>query len=786
MTITSPVSRVDVAGNSSATTFSFAPVTITQASDLDVWILDNLGNQSLLTQGTGPTNYVVVVSSYPGTGSITYPGFGGVTLPTGWKLTMKQRVPLLQNFQPQNQGPFLAGTYGAAYDYLMLAIQEVQEEISRTFLVPETDPAITQALPSATARANHWATFDSAGNMTASLAAAGTTPVSVAMAPVVNAATIAAAVALLGVAPTSSAMTPVVAAATVQAALNLLTANAITQSLTGHFYASDGGRVNRIADRLLVGQAVSNSGNLILPPDATGDWLDVYQSVQSLEPTANAQFASLQDDPGQIGILGGARSLNHTVAPQSSIGVAGYVYNNNTTLASGAWGFYGEVYKKNNIVGNSYGMELAIVNQSGTQNNLTPYNSSGHPNICYQADSGSGFGQDIMPGLCGASAAYVIAQNTSDASSPFIRGLIAMSGSIGTNAHGIGEVVSMGVNYGFQWFNSSGDLTSTIYSGATVAAGTGGLAFTNAGMSVIASATGAAVATFVTVASSVNYLQVQPAAAAAAPGIYAQGSDTDVGFVISAKGTGAVLFANGPIPIVDNSPSCGSSGHRWSTVWAANGTIQTSDPRLKTDMAPLSAALPMVAAVNPIQFKWKSGGSKQVPKQVEIEEDVYEEGDTTVEEPQLQPDGTYRLTPVTTHWRRPVTDEVPVLDAAGNPVIDILHKTRGGQSVEVPTPRMHTVTRTQKKMVTEYDWVEQPGQRTHYGFRADEIKAATPPGADWGAYVLGEDGTEHIRPDQLIPVLWKSTQELHALVVAQQTELSTLKDLIASLVKKLP
>jgi hypothetical protein len=33
---------------------------------------------------------------------------------------------------------------------------------------------------------------------------------------------------------------------------------------------------------------------------------------------------------------------------------------------------------------------------------------------------------------------------------------------------------------------------------------------------------------------------------------------------------------------------------------------------------------------------------------------------------------------------------------------------------------------------------------------------------DFGGYVKAEDGSENLRPDQLIPVLWKAVQELKA------------------------
>lgn len=119
-------------------------------------------------------------------------------------------------------------------------------------------------------------------------------------------------------------------------------------------------------------------------------------------------------------------------------------------------------------------------------------------------------------------------------------------------------------------------------------------------------------------------------------------------------------------PLTDNVTACGYTGFRWSAVYASNGTIQTSDPHLKTDIQPLPAALPIVGSINPVTFRWKDGGAGQ------------------------------------------------------------------------------------------------PGKRTHWGFLSPDIKAGIidKTGRDFGGYVLEEDGTQSIRPDQLIPILWKAVQEL--------------------------
>jgi Chaperone of endosialidase/Pectate lyase superfamily protein len=63
-------------------------------------------------------------------------------------------------------------------------------------------------------------------------------------------------------------------------------------------------------------------------------------------------------------------------------------------------------------------------------------------------------------------------------------------------------------------------------------------------------------------------------------------------------------------PAVDNSFTCGKSGLRWSAVWAANGTIQTSDARLKTDIQPIDGAqaLEFVMRLKPVTYRWLTGG----------------------------------------------------------------------------------------------------------------------------------------------------------------------------------
>lgn len=199
MTIDTTTSRVDALGNGSATVFSFSPVIIFEASDLQVFVTDNLGNVTTLTLGAGPTDFSVNVSAYPGTGSVTYPASGGgTTLATGWTLTMKRVVPLLQKVSLENQGPYLPNVLEMELDYLTAIAQQLQEQTNRSLQLAPTDPDVPLTFPPAAVRANNVLAFDSLGNPTVLPGiVAGTVPVSNPVAPLLNAASINALFALL-------------------------------------------------------------------------------------------------------------------------------------------------------------------------------------------------------------------------------------------------------------------------------------------------------------------------------------------------------------------------------------------------------------------------------------------------------------------------------------------------------------------------------------------------------------------------------------------------------------
>lgn len=215
MTIASTTSKASANGNGSATSFSFSPVTIFAAANLVVTKVDSAGVETPLSQGTGLQDYLVVVASYPGTGSITYPNNGsGVKLQTGETIVMRRVLALTQSVHLTNQGGYFPEVQEGEFDYLTSIDQQQQELIDRSVKTPIGEATTIGTLPTKATRALQVLGFDAGGDPIAVTGLASAT-VSSAMAPVVASASLDAAIQLLGV---SAAMLPVVKAATIAAA----------------------------------------------------------------------------------------------------------------------------------------------------------------------------------------------------------------------------------------------------------------------------------------------------------------------------------------------------------------------------------------------------------------------------------------------------------------------------------------------------------------------------------------------------------------------------------------
>lgn len=113
----------------------------------------------------------------------------------------------------------------------------------------------------------------------------------------------------------------------------------------------------------------------------------------------------------------------------------------------------------------------------------------------------------------------------------------------------------------------------------------------------------------------------------------------------------------------DNSRSLGLSGFRWSSVWAATGTIQTSDPRTKKDIQDSSLGLDFIMKLRPVSYRFKVGGNKIIGDR-EVKPAVLDEDGNVLEpavmEPILEPQPGKRL-----HYGFLTTDVKAALDSCG-------------------------------------------------------------------------------------------------------------------------
>lgn len=90
----------------------------------------------------------------------------------------------------------------------------------------------------------------------------------------------------------------------------------------------------------------------------------------------------------------------------------------------------------------------------------------------------------------------------------------------------------------------------------------------------------------------------------AAVGIYMPADGTmypdNVGMLISRSSKALYPATNGDIAL-------GLSGQRWKEVWAVNGTIQTSDERMKKNIQDISYGLETIMKLRPVTYEWKDG-----------------------------------------------------------------------------------------------------------------------------------------------------------------------------------
>lgn len=255
-------------------------------------------------------------------------------------------------------------------------------------------------------------------------------------------------------------------------------------------------------------------------------------------------------------------------------------------------------------------------------------------------------------------------------------------------------------------------------------------------------------------------------------------------------------------PITDNYYDLGGAGYRFATAYVATGAINTSDERQKEALQPIAgdAATALVMALKPTSWVWKDVDapaktetrtvSRQKTQAVEVEEHVASEADG-------QPVLVQRKTTVDA----PVTQQIPVVDEAGQPVMQhrkvrVTDENGVGQTDASgkPITTWETIPLTHAVPVMEdvQETVElEPAQqltfrRRHLGFTAQDVRQALtdtgwetdpdPTKSNHALFVYNADTDLYgLRPDQLIAVLTAMLQSEHTARLALETRVSALE-----------
>jgi hypothetical protein len=218
-----------------------------------------------------------------------------------------------------------------------------------------------------------------------------------------------------------------------------------------------------------------------------------------------------------------------------TIGVGGFVLNNNATYANGAWAFYGEARRYAGSA-TTIGIENDIINEGSTVS-VNPYSVLTTPGITidYWASSGR---SDVSSSAT-ASLAYGIVNNGAN----FQRGIVVMSSAISgaTGTSGVGEAISMAQGHQIAWYAPDGNPAAFIWSSIVSSEEGQALVFTDTGPQFRNSA-GNPLFSIGASATAVDGLTLTPANTGGIPIIAASGTDTNIPLAIRAKGAAQPIY----------------------------------------------------------------------------------------------------------------------------------------------------------------------------------------------------------------------------------------------------
>jgi len=138
VSLSSTINKVIYVGNADTTEWPFS-FPVLEPDHLAVILTDASGVETMLS----PTLYGVTGIGSPSGGNVTYP-LSGSAIATGTKLTIVRTVPYTQTTVLSNQGGYYPEVVERRFDQIYMALQQLEERVSRVSLSPISEPATEQ------------------------------------------------------------------------------------------------------------------------------------------------------------------------------------------------------------------------------------------------------------------------------------------------------------------------------------------------------------------------------------------------------------------------------------------------------------------------------------------------------------------------------------------------------------------------------------------------------------------------------------------------------------------
>lgn len=540
MTVSSQTSSETFDGNG-VTTIWPLPFRFFNNSDIHAYLVDPA------TQATTPlvlgTDYTLTGAGLPEQFGVS-PGTIAtiVPVPNLKQLYVERIMDVEQLTDIVNQGRFFPEVHEDVFDSLTMFIQQNSASLARALLRPAgknyydaqgrnisnmADPLLAQDA----------ATMLWAQNYISGILQTGQGPIN-------NAANVIFAPTGLGAVPT-----------TVQAALDKF-----NQKQTGNFWSDFGGKANRVADRLFVGDAVAQDGNKF-PSVRSWVGFEAGGFMTYFDSRSQAEFVNTE---GGIGATFASRSSDNVqLGELNTIGAGSYVTNDNLNAADkkAAWAYYGHAVQKEPNEFTAC-MEVDICN-SQAYVEVSPY-QMGATGTTAAHWIGVG-GETAQAGLSSQPASVAIAVISSAArnavagtGSLFGKGLVfqadALAGCDGINGQAI--AIEMAKGQAINFLTPTNGNAGRIRSDNTATPNETRIIFANSGLRVVGMkpdlVTEQNLLNITTQPNAVNYAQMDAGNAGLPPTYGVNGTDANIDNRLGVKGTGVIRFgynvANAAVP----------------------------------------------------------------------------------------------------------------------------------------------------------------------------------------------------------------------------------------------